>query len=240
MRWFEDIPTELRLQVYRLLCESTTVVIHSKCHCRGRNGKYKPLRGAVAFLCSSKAALADFGPVFRDEAIFMLHTQDYNPPDPLWVARGLHSRFFNDIEERELSEFFVQGHMRLWIDHRDKDLLAPRSIFNVPSARFTVTDPLGQAQTSLKQIHETQKLFSLIQYCRGRVEMLEFWWHHASSKRNDPVVPWHVCVDSKSNFVIKGPNTTGFRSLQNQFLKLLKQSLISGITDNIKFTFVQM
>jgi hypothetical protein len=34
---------------------------------------------------------------------------------------------------------------------------------------------------------ETQKLFSLIQYCRGRVEMLEFWWHHASSKRNDPV-----------------------------------------------------
>lgn len=247
MQWLEDIPLELRLVVYGHLCESTPVLVHNLAYSHGcsffkdGNRHERVASTAVALLLSCKAVKVEFEPIFMARTPFYVHMvpSEHNSGCFNYMyhldgfAPDKRVEFFRPIDRRRRVEDFVswgyrdalRGHLQLLMHRHEgsrlRHLRHPGSFIDCHLERFIISEPLGCDRYPGRRQTELRLLVQLLNFCRGRVREVEFWYHPMGWEPVETAVPWHVRVDIDTNFTIRGPSREGFQLLKAKFRRAI-------------------
>jgi hypothetical protein len=233
MRWLEDIPLELRLDIYDLLCVTTPVRVHNieypqKCEYLNDETRRKRIASGIKLMLTCRAVMAEFEPIFLRRTAFDAHFVQYTSCFQYCLPgneKFTPVYFFGRQESRPLDKYFGPSNIQALLHssytlQKDPGTLTP-SYMKHTHDRFIISEPLGCHRYPVYRADQAARLVRLLHYCRGRVRELEFWWHPVRWRPAEVAIPWRVTVDTELNFTIHGPTKKGFDALRKKFSKAL-------------------
>lgn len=235
MKWLVDMPAELRLQVYAHFCESTPIMIHNVDDPDIRNcdflrkSKCQRRASAVSLLLACKAVKAEFEPIFFSHTSFVAHYESSMCCFYITISDGSAMpvlRLFKPIERRELHSYFARENVQMHLKKR-LSTTPSSSFMRHGSERFTISGPLGCSRDARERQHELKSLVTLMSFCRGRVNQLEFWYHPVRWLPAEAALPWRITMDREGNFTIRGLREEGFFAMKEKLVKALRMFLPS-------------
>jgi hypothetical protein len=230
MRWLQDIPLELREQIYEQLCLDTPVLVHNIAYpqdCKFLNNENRRLASGISLLLTCNAVHAEFESIFWRYTTFTAHFLERRSCFKYCLPgneKETPVHFFNQQEHQPLRDYFSVGNLQIqFINQRHlKTLECPTPSFMKHTFdRFVISEPLGCHRYPPTRAKQANDLIRLLSFCRGRVREVEFWWHPVRWQPAETAIPWRIMVDTDINFTIRGPTRKGFDSLKKRFSKAI-------------------